>query len=303
MEDEVVDIQNVFVDAWNDFLAAIPGIILALIIFLIGLFIARWIAKLFGQKILQRMDDPLMARFLTNTLRILLIIGVALLALNAMGLGGIAAGIFGAAGVGAVVLGFAFQDIGENFISGVVLAFNRPFEVEDTIEVENYFGKVKGLNLRYTHIKTFDGKDVYVPNGDVMNNVVVNYTADGFLRLEFVVGIAYEDDIDGAIRVVDELVAEYPEIINTDAHPSFACVDELAASTVNIKVRFWIETTEFRRAALESRGAFIRATKERLDEHGFGLPADITELKMYGPEESIPLRIVGDERPRSRQAA
>ena len=129
-----------------------------------------------------------------------------------------------------------------------------------------------------------------------MNHPVTNYTADGYIRLEFVVGIAYEDDIDGAIKLVDRIVEQYPHIINTDSHPSFSCVDELAASTVNIKVRFWIETLNYRRIALETRGAFIREVKEQLNANGFGLPADITELKLYGGESSIPVELI-DNRP------
>ena len=303
MDSTLARLEEILRDYWSLTLEYVPRVGVALVVVAVGYLLARWVARVLRRRLKRSAEDQIAADFLARVARAMLLLGVFVLGLNAAGLQGVAAALFASLGASTLVVGFAFRDIGENFLAGVILAFSRPFRIGDAIEVDGIFGTVRELKFRYTHLKTFDGKDVYVPNGDVMNNVVVNYTADGFLRLEFVVGIAYEDDIDGAIRVVDELVAEYPEIINTDAHPSFACVDELAASTVNIKVRFWIETTEFRRAALESRGAFIRATKERLDEHGFGLPADITELKMYGPEESIPLRIVGDERPRSRQAA
>jgi len=301
METEVQDLQTVITSFWNDLLAAIPGLIIALIIFVVGLFVARWLAKIAGQKILSQMDDPLMARFLTNALRILLIVGVLLLALNAMGLGGIAAGIFGAAGVGAVVLGFAFQDIGENFIAGIVLAFNRPFDINDTIEIDDHFGKVRGLNLRYTHLKTFDGKDIYVPNADVLKNPLQNYTADGFIRTDFMVGIAYEDNIEGAKEVIQAVLDQHPDIVHDKEHQNFVVADELAASTVNLKVLFWLHTKDFRANATIIRGIVIRDIKDAIDANSYNMPADITEVKLYGGERDIPIRVEFDSTPNSEK--
>ncbi len=299
MENEVKDISTVITDFWNQVVSAVPGIILALLIFITGLFIARWIAQLAGRKILARMDDPLMARFLTNALRILLILGFLTLALNAAGLGGIAAGLFGAAGIGAVVLGFAFQDIGENFIAGIVLAFNRPFDVNDTIRIDHHFGKVKALNLRYTHIKTFDGKDIYIPNADVLKNPVQNYTADGFIRYDFVFGIAYEDDIEGAKEVVQQVLDDHPDLVHDEAHENFVVVDELAASTVNLKSFFWVDTTDFRANATKIRGIVIRDIKNAIDANSYNMPADITEVKLYGGSKDIPIRVEFDRTPNS----
>ena len=109
MEEQVRDIGTVFIDAWNSFLTAVPGLLMALLIVVIGIFIARWVAGLFGRRILSRMEDPLMGRFLVTTLRILLVAGALLLGLRAAGLSGIAGALFGALGASAVVLGFAFR--------------------------------------------------------------------------------------------------------------------------------------------------------------------------------------------------
>ena len=299
MEDEVKDFSSLLRETWNDILLAIPGIVLALVIFIIGLFVARWLAKLAGRRILSRMDDPLMARFLTNVLRILLILGALMLALRAAGLGGIAAGLFGAAGVGAVVLGFAFQDIGENFIAGIVMAFSRPFEVDDTIRVDDHFGRVRGLNLRYTHLKTFDGRDVHIPNADVLKTPVQNYTADGYMRHEFTVGIAYEDDIEGAKSVIQAALDEHEMIVHDQEHENFVVADELAASTVNLKVFFWVATKDYRASAIRKRGLVIRDVKNAIDANSYNMPADITEVKLYGGERDIPIRVEFDRTPNS----
>ncbi|HET8830308.1 MAG TPA: mechanosensitive ion channel domain-containing protein, partial [Pelobium sp.] len=99
---------------------------------------------------------------MTKAIQTIFVVFVIMLALYAGGLGAIAGGILAAAGASAVVLGFAFKDIGENFIAGFILAFSRPFNVNDTVMISDVFGKVKALELRYTKIKTFDGKDVYI---------------------------------------------------------------------------------------------------------------------------------------------
>ncbi|WP_420460802.1 mechanosensitive ion channel family protein [Neolewinella sp.] len=299
MDDQVRDLGTVFIDAWNSFLEAIPGILIALIIFIVGLFAARQIAKFFGSRILSRMEDPLMGRFLVTTLRLLVAIGAALLALRAAGLSGIATALFSAIGASAVILGFAFKDIGENFISGIILAFNRPFNVNDTIRVVDHFGKVKSLQFRYTHIKTFDGKDVYIPNSDVLTQPVQNYTADGFIRYDFNVGIAYEDDIQGAKEAIQQILDEHHLIIRDADHVSFVAEDELAASTVNLRVYFWVDTTDFRAGALKVRGEVIRDIKNQIDKTGYSLPADITEIKLYGSERDIPVRVEFDDTPNS----
>ncbi|PPK85846.1 putative transporter (transmembrane protein) [Neolewinella xylanilytica] len=295
MGDEVRDLGSIFVGAWNHFLESIPGIILALIILLIGLFLARIIARFFGSRILSKMDDPLMGRFLVTTLKTLIIIGAVLLGLRAAGLSGIATALFSALGASAVILGFAFRDIGENFISGIILAFNRPFNVNDTIRVVDHFGKVKSLQFRYTHIKTFDGKDVYIPNSDVLTQPVQNYTADGYIRYDFVIGIAYEDDIQGAKNVIQDVLDSHYRIARDGEHESFVAEDELAASTINLKVYFWLDTKDFRAGALQVRGEVIRDIKNAIDANNYSLPADITEIKLYGSERDIPVRVSFEE--------
>lgn len=237
-----------------------------------------------------------MARFLAQAIKIILILIAIMIALQVAGLSGIAAGILTAAGGAAIILGFAFQDIGKNFLAGIILAFNRPFRINDTIKIDSMFGKVKALNFRYTHIKTTDGRDIYIPNSDVLTKPVENYTADGFFRLEFVVGIGYENNIEQAKILIKEVLANNTNIIEDDAHESFVIEDELAASTINLKVFFWINTIDYRVTSSVLRGLVIKEVKEALDLNGFNLPADITELKLYSTEEDIPLKLRKDPR-------
>ncbi len=276
---------------YKKLLIALPRIALGILVVIAGILLAQLLTNLYKRRIQKKAEDPLMARFLAQAIKIILVIIAIMLALQVAGLDGIATGLLTAVGGGAIILGFAFQDIGKNFLAGIILAFNRPFNINDTIKIDDIFGKVRALSFRYSHIKTFDGRDIYIPNSDVLTKPVANYTADGFYRVDFVVGIGYEDDIEAAKKVIQEILDANKEIVRDETHENFVIEHELAASTVNLKVFFWVDTLDYRRASLVLRGIIIREVKQELVSRGFNLPADIKELKIYGTEDAIAVKI------------
>jgi len=279
---------------YDTFLNLLPRIAMGILVIVAGILIAQLLTSFFRKRILKKAEDPLMARFLTQAVKIILILIAIMIALDVAGLRGVAAGILTAAGGAAIVLGFAFQDIGKNFLAGIILAFNRPFGVNDTIMVDGHFGKVIALNFRYTHIKTTDGRDIYIPNSDVLTKPVENYTSDGFYRVEFIVGIGYEDDIERGKEIIMNILNTNPEIVHDQLHENFVIENELAASTVNLKVFFWIHTVDYRRASRQLRGKIIKEVKEAFVKADFIMPGDITEIKLYGGQKDIPLRLKTD---------
>lgn len=281
--------EESFVDFFNQFISYLPGIGLGLLIIILGILIATAIGNFAVRRIAKRTQDPLMSRFLGRAIKIVFILIFIMIGLRAAGLGYIATGILTAAGASALVLGFAFKDIGENFIAGVILAFKRPYNVDDTVEIGDHFGKVKSLEFRYTKLKTFDGKDVYIPNSDVLTKPVINYTEDGYFRWDFIVGIAYENDINLAKQIILNTLMAQNDVISDEAHQNFVTEEELATSTVNLKVFFWVDTTDFRRNAMITKGHVIRKVKEALLEAGINMPATIHEIKLYGEENNFPI--------------
>lgn len=241
---QITSVDESFKDFYYSFIEQLPQIGMGLLIIILGVLIGIWVGRFVRNRISARTQDPLMSAFLGKTIRILFVVIAIMLGLRAAGLGGIATGILTAAGASALVLGFAFKDIGENFIAGVILAFNRPFNVNDTVEVGENFGKVKALEFRYTKLKTFDGKDVYIPNSDVLTKPVTNYTEDGFFRWDFIVGIAYEDDIEGAKKIIMKALRSEPNVIEDDIHENFVIEHQLGVSTVDLKVFFWVDTKD-----------------------------------------------------------
>lgn len=284
-------VNEAFNHFYNNLIEQLPGIGFGLLIIILGVLIGMWVGNFARRRISAHTHDPLMSKFLGKVIRLLLTTIAIMLGLRAAGLGGIATGILTAAGASALVLGFAFKDIGENFISGIILAFNRPFNINDTVEIGSNFGKVKAMEFRYTKLKTFDGKDVYIPNSDVLTKPVTNYTEDGFYRWDFIIGIAYEDNISGAKKVVLDALRSEANVIEDEEHENFVIEDKLDTSTVNLKVFFWVDTKDFRRMALITKGNVVRAVKEALEDNGFYMPADIQEIKLYGKENDFPFRI------------
>ncbi len=270
-----------FQDSWNSFVEQIPSILAAILVIALGVFIANKLTDLSRKFIAGKSADPLMTNFLIKAIKTVFVIIVIMFGLKVAGLDGIATGVLTAAGASAVILGFAFKDIGENFISGIILSFNRPFNVNDTVSIGDIFGRVKSMEFRYTKLKTFDGKDVYIPNSDVIKKPVFNFTEDGYFRMDFMVGIAYENDIGQAKKIILKTMNSHPLSLKDEDRDPFVMTDELGVNSINIKVFFWVAAEDYRRDALMIRSEMIDQVKINLLTNGISMPANIQELKWY----------------------
>jgi small-conductance mechanosensitive channel len=181
------------------------------------------------------------------------------------------------AGLGffSVAVGFAFQDILENTLSGILLLFRQPFRSGDQITVMDRSGTVQGITIRETKLFTYDGELVVIPNRDVYKNVIDVHTHNESHRLEFTVGIAYENDPSEAIDVICEALARVPTVHSEP--PPMAIVTELGVSTVEVAVYFW--TAAYRHHSLTTTDAAIREVKSALDSAGIEMPAGIVALQ------------------------
>lgn len=279
---------------WQSFLESLPAILGGLTIIILGIVVSRWLAQIFRRRVMKQMADPLLSGFISKILRFILILLALLWAFNVMGLSGVAGGLLAGAGVGALIIGLAFQDIGSNFLAGIILAFNRPFSIGDTIQVASTTGNVKGLNLRNTHVKTFDGKDVFIPNTNIIREEVINFTRDGLLRLDFVIGIDYDVDIAKAQQVIYQRVYDHPRILKSESYKPIVQIEEFATSTVNLRTYFWLETFDYKRSPMEIRGDIMGQVLRAMIENKIALPADIVELKHY-KGKGFPIRMVPPE--------
>lgn len=248
--------------------------------FLLFLFLARKFKAFLRVRLIRRMDDDLLASFLSGLFGSIVILIGLLVVLRIIGLTGVVSGILAGAGISAFIIGFALKDIGENFLAGIILAFKRPFRVGDVVDINGMRGQVLTLNLRDTQIKTADGKDVFIPNGIILKYPLINFTIDGFLRYDFMVGLDYGSNYQEAVDLIKATIATVPGVLKGNKIPEVWVV-ELAESTLNIHVTFWIDT--FERAisdAVVKSNAIIQVLTA-LEKAGYNMPARIIELKNH----------------------
>ncbi len=278
-------LTDTFSDLYNKFTDQLPTILIALAILTIGFLIAYGLKNLILKRIKPRLTNTLSADFIAQVTSIIIRTIVIIIALNLLGFKNFTSQILAGAGILTFVLGFAFKDIGENFLAGIILAFKSPFRLKDLIESGNILGYVQELNLRETLVKTPDGKDVFIPNGQILKNPLINYTIDGFLRYEFVIGLDYNSNLVDGIKVISDSVAEVGEVLNTKYKKTTVLIDELTASTVNFKILFWIDTFKSTSKTYHNniRSEVIDKVVQNLLKKGFYLPSTIVEVKKYKP--------------------
>ncbi|MDB2236739.1 mechanosensitive ion channel family protein [Halorubrum ezzemoulense] len=168
-----------------------------------------------------------------------------------------------------LAIGFALQDVIKNFVAGVFIYTDKPFRIGDWIEWNGNSGVVEDISFRVTRVRTFDNELLTVPNHALTSDVVKNPVAKKTLRLKFVFGIDYEDDVEKATDIIVE-EAERSDAILEDPAPSVR-LTELADSYVGLQSRIWIDDPS-RADFVKARADYVKAVKARFDEAGISIP-------------------------------
>lgn len=183
--------------------------------------------------------------------------------------------VLGSLGIFSIAIGFAFRDILENLLAGLLLLFRAPFRTGDEIEVADIRGTVVEINLRETVLRTYDGRQVLVPNATVYKNTIVVQTGYGSVRTEVVVGVAYETDLDRARSLAQEVLEGVPDVLAEPAPR--VLVDELGVSTVDVRLLFWTAPQQGNVRVVRDR--VLRAALTAFATAGIEMPADIVVLQ------------------------
>lgn len=236
LDDLLASLENYY----NKLVNMTPKLLLALVVVVIVWMIAAR-AKMFADvRLKKRMHDPLLATFIANLIKaVLIIIGIFMM-FRIVGLTTIAGSILAGAGISAFIIGFALKDIGENFLAGILLAFKRPFTVGDIIESNGVKGKVMALNLRDTQIKS-DGKDIYIPNALLVKSTLVNYNRGGFLLQDFTLGLEYGSNYRQAIDLVKQVLRDEKEVVN-EGRSNIVVISGIIGTAPQLNVRYWVKT-------------------------------------------------------------
>ena len=269
---------------WHTVLSFSPRLIYAGIVLGIFLLAAGMFSKLVG-RIMQRsqrlQNQELYARRLVMwAIRLL---GV-MFALSVMGFKGVAASMLATGGVVAIVLGFAFREIGENLLAGIFLAFSRPFEVGDLIKSGGLTGTVRAIDVRSVHIRTFDACDVFVPSAQIFREELYNYTRDGLRRPSFCIGVAYHDEPEAVVSLLQDTIRKVGDVLPEPR--AFVSIKEFADGWIVYQVFFWVDITTSRRDLVSVTNDVMIQCWRVLRDAGMTFSTDVTsalEIKSAPP--------------------
>jgi small-conductance mechanosensitive channel len=259
---------------WRDFVASTPFIVLGLVILVLsavaGLLVTRTMRRFLAGRVRARLLRELLARaagvavFLIGTYVVLRVAGLTQLALT----------VVGGTGLIGLAVGIAFRDITENYLASIFLSVQRPFETGDLVQVVGVTGYVQQLNVRTTVVMSLDGNLVQIPNATIYKNNIVNFSANPGRQEQFTVGIGYDDPLEKAQEIARAVLTDHPAVLD-DPEP-WVLVDNLGASTVNLKIYFWLNGHTHNN--LKVRSAVIRLTKHAFQKHGISMPDEAREI-------------------------
>ncbi len=259
-----------------------PNFVAAGITFLLFLLLAYALGQIVRRSLAARQRSDLGA-VLGSLVKWALILWGLLIALTivmpSLNPGDLVAGL----GVSSIAIGFAFKDILQNWLAGLLILLRQPFRVGDQIEVDTHVGTVESIKTRATNIRTYDGQRIVIPNSTVYTNSVVVKTAYATRRAEYDVGIGYGDDLDAARDVIRRAV-DACEHVDSE-HGIDVLTWDLAASWVTIRVRWW--TKSLREDLVATRAEVIRAIKYALDEAGIDMPYETHVHLFHDQTEDI----------------
>lgn len=267
----------------DSFIVLLPNMVLALIVFAIFFFVGRAIKRVVRRVTRnhrQARNLGLVLGRLAQGITVLVGLFVALSIVIPTFRAGDLVQLLGISGV---AIGFAFRDILQNFLAGILILLTEPFQIDDQIVFKNFEGTVENIETRATTIRTYDGRRIVIPNAELFTNSVTVNTAFDNRRMEYDVGIGYGDDIERAKQLMLEAMHSVDEVLN-DPAPD-VLVMELAESSVNIRVRWWIAPPR-RIDDLRSRDKVISAIKKKVyDENGIDLPYPTRQILFHDQTE------------------
>ncbi len=251
-------------------------IIAAILILVIGRWIAKGIRALVKRLMEKSKVDPTLVSFICSLIYVGLMAFIIIAVLGKLGVATASfVAVLGAAGL---AVGLALQGSLANFAAGVLIIIFKPFKIGDFIEAGGTMGGVEEIGIFTTELKTPDNKTVIVPNSKVTGDNIVNYTVKGTRRMDLVAGVSYSSDLDKVRKVLEEILAEDERFLK-DPAPTIGVL-ELADSSVNFAFRPWVKASEYWDVFFATQ----EKIKKRFDAAGIGIPFPQRDVHLYNEQ-------------------
>ncbi len=253
----------------------LPNALLALLLVLLALLVSRLVQKLTQRLVYRASKNAPISELLGTLARVTMIVMALFFGLGLLGLDKTVTSLLAGVGVVGLALGFAFQDIAANFMSGFIMAVRRPFDIGDYVEIAGHKGRIKHIALRHSEIETLDGLAVIVPNKEVFQRAIINYTMTPNRRLDFRMGVAYSHDMKSVRRVVIDAVQDVPARDHSRDIEFF--FEEFAESSIDFTVRIWLDHAD-EKTLRNARSEAMIAIKDAFDRQKLTIPFPIRTL-------------------------
>jgi small conductance mechanosensitive channel len=249
------------------------NLVTAIVIFYVGRIVVRLLTRAV-RKVMDAQDvDKTLVSFVSNLASMVLMTFVIIAAVGALGIQTTSfIALLGAAGL---AIGLSLQGSLSNFAAGVLIVLFRPYKVGDWIEAAGISGSVEDVQILTTVLKTGDNKQVIVPNGQIMNSIITNYSANHTRRVDMVVGVSYDDDIDKVRSTLEDIIAAEDRVLDEPA--CTIAVSALADSSVNFVVRPWVATSDYWGVMFD----LTETIKKRFDNEGISFPFPQQDVHLY----------------------
>jgi len=277
-------------------LQALPLLLFGILVLVLAWFAMRFTRQLADRLLQRQIRNSFLRNLATTVVSVpVFLIGLYLI-LQISGLTRLAITVLGGTGIAGLIVGIGFRDIMENFLATVLISTRNPFAAGDRIEVAGHLGIVKQVNSRTTVLMSLDGNHIQIPNAIIYKSTIRNFTANPKQRLEFNVGVGYSDELTAVQQTIIGVLGNHPAIL---AQPEpLALVDNLGAATVNLRVLFWVDTSQH--SDIKVKSAAIRLVKTALEEQGFSMPDPAREVIF---PHGVPVQMVEGQRQADDNAA
>lgn len=255
----------------------LPNMVSAVLVVLLAWLVGRMLLRAIAPLTARVVPSPTIRKLLHIVLYLIVLVIGTFAALSILHLDKTVTSLLAGAGILGLAFSLAFQDLASNFIAGVVMAMQNPVRIGDLVETAGQYGVVEHIGLRTTGIRNLQGVRVILPNKEVFQNVLINYTYNGVRRVDLVTRVRLDADLERTQRVLSTAVEAVPDVL--PEHPVDVFYQEFAESGIVFEVRFWI-TSDSNRHFHTVRSNAIMAIRKALDAEGIVVPAPVRTVEV-----------------------
>lgn len=265
--------ENTFFTYFETLPSIVPNLITALLIFFGSLFLARFLRNMLNN-ILKKRNADLELRILLGQLVFWGMISFGII--TALGRFFDVTAFIAGLGILGFTIGFALQDIMQNFVAGIILLIQQPFNVGEAVDIAGNTGTILHINIRTTEMRALDGRIIIIPNAQILSNAITNFSQAPKRRVELPIGISYDADHDLARKAILDAIADIPGLLDEPA-PS-VMFHTFGGSSIDVTLYFWVDMNE--NDPFSAKNIAVSKVKAALDQHGIEIPFPIQKVYM-----------------------